>query len=64
MSEDVSDEEFESEAAAEQRTTYLETIAETGGPFAEYDYREGRVLLRVAGDVKPSQARRYSDALP
>ena len=63
MSEGGSIEVFESEEDAERRAAYLEGIAKSGvGPFAEYDYRRGRVLLRVAGNLTPRQAREYEAA--
>ena len=63
VSEGGSIEVFESEEDAERRTTYIEGIAKSGvGPFAEYDYRRGRVLLRVAGNLTPKQAREYEAA--
>ena len=63
MSEGGSIEVFQSEEDAERRAAYLEGIAKSGvGPFAEYDYRRGRVLLRVAGNLTPRQAREYEAA--
>ncbi len=63
VSEGGSVEVFESEGDAEERENYVKAIGETGGPFAEYDYRRGRVLLRVAGNLTPRQAREYETAL-
>jgi len=63
VSEGGSVEVFEADADAEERETYVKAIGETGGPFAEYAYRRGRVLLRVAGDLTPTQAREYEAAL-
>ncbi len=63
VSEGGSIEVFESEGDAEERTTYVKAIAESGGPFAEYDYRSRRVLLRLAGNLTPKQARQYEAAL-
>ena len=63
VSEGGSIEIFETEEDAERRTAYLEGIAKSGvGPFAEYDYPRGRVLLRVAGNLTPKQAREYEAA--
>ncbi len=64
VSEGGSVEVFASEDEAEKRTAYVEAIGQSGvGPFAEYDYRRGRVLLRVAGGLTPKQAREYEAAL-
>jgi len=63
VSEGGSIEVFASEGDAEERTAYVKAIGETGGPFAEYDYQSGQVLLRVAGNLTPKQAREYEAAL-
>ena len=64
MSEGGLVEVFASEDDAETRTEYVEGIGQSGvGPFAEYDYRRGRVLLRIAGNLTPTQAREYETAL-
>lgn len=64
VSEGGSIEVFASEDDAEKRTAYVESIGKSGvGPFAEYDYRRGQVLLRVAGNLTPKQARQYERAL-
>jgi hypothetical protein len=64
VSEGGSIEVFALEADAEKRTEYVESIGKSGvGPFAEYDYRRGQVLLRVAGNLTPKQARQYERAL-
>lgn len=63
VSEGGSIEVFESEGDAKKRATYVESIGQGGvGPFVEYDYRRGRVLLRVAGNLTPKQAREYEAA--
>lgn len=62
-SEGGSVEVFASESEAVERLNYVEAIAKSGGLFAEYDYREGQVLLRISKDVAPSKARRYGEAL-
>lgn len=60
VSEGGSIEVVESDSDAEKRQAYVESIGKSGvGPFAEYDYRRGRVLLRVAGNLTPKQAREY-----
>jgi hypothetical protein len=64
VSEGGSIEVFTSADEAEKRAAYVEGIGKSGvGPFAEYDYRRGRVLLRIAGNLTPKQAREYERAL-
>lgn len=63
-SEGGSVETFASEGEAEKRASYLETVSESGPLFTEYDYREGRVVLRLAGKLAPRKARRYGGMLP
>ena len=54
---------FDDEDAAKQRYEYITTIVkETGGLLTEYDYLDGTVLLRVSGELKPSQAEEYKSA--
>lgn len=49
---------------AEGATKRKEFIAAIGAPLAnEYDYTNGRVLVRVTGDLPPSQAKEYETAL-
>lgn len=54
---------FDDEEAARARFEYVEAIGKSGGPFAEYDYIDGRVVLRVSADLTPSQAAEYEAAL-
>jgi len=64
ISEGGAIEVFASEDEAKKRADFVEAIGKSGiGPLAEYDYRRGRVLLRVAGDLTPRQARQYKRAL-
>ncbi len=54
---------FASVARAEARHTYVVTITESALMFAEYDYLEGTVLLRLSSRLTPDQAEEYADAL-
>jgi hypothetical protein len=54
---------FDDEDAAENRYDYITTIVEeAGGLLTEYDYLDGTVLLRVSGELKPSEAEEYESA--
>lgn len=54
---------FETEAAAEKRAEYIRKIGESIPTFAEYDYVQGPVLLRVSKILTPTQAKEYEKAL-
>ena len=54
---------FRTRAEATRRLKYLAAVTQSIPLFAEYQYLEGLVLLRVAGDLTPSQAKRYGVAL-
>jgi hypothetical protein len=55
---------FATEAGAKDRRDYLVNIvSQTGGLLSEYDYLDGVVLLRVNGQLKPSEAEEYEAAL-
>lgn len=54
---------FETEAAAEKRAEYIRKIGESMPTFAEYDYVQGPVLLRVSKILTPTQAKGYEEAL-
>ncbi len=60
---DVSDggslEMFKSESAAKRRYRYLKGITSSSPLFAEYSYLHGTVLLRLATELTPSQAKEY-----
>lgn len=56
-------ETFDNEDDAARRQEYLETGTQGIPAFAEYTYREGTVLLRVAGRLTPDQAAEYEEAL-
>ncbi|NYD40062.1 hypothetical protein [Nocardioides panaciterrulae] len=47
---------------AAARAHDIQTKLQTYGLGAEWDYGAGRVLLRIAGDVPPSQATKIRDA--
>jgi predicted ABC-type transport system involved in lysophospholipase L1 biosynthesis ATPase subunit len=56
-------EQWGSEDEAQARADYIATIAESAPMLAnEYDYVDGPMLLRVTGEIKPSDAKRYQEA--
>lgn len=55
-------ETFATEADMLARKTYIEGIAKSP-PFAEYDYGQGRILLRLSSKLTPDQALAYQQAL-
>jgi hypothetical protein len=55
-------ERWPSEADAKARIKDIQDKLETYGLGAEWDYVRGRVLLRVAGELKPSEAAAYQKA--
>lgn len=54
---------FGTEGDAKRRFDYVSAIARSGGPFSEYAYVHGNVLLRISNELTPTQAREYEDAL-
>ena len=55
---------FENKDDAVRRQEYLEVVTEgLGGPFSEYAYRQGTVLLRLSPRLTPEQAEEYEAAL-
>jgi hypothetical protein len=54
---------FKTRADAKRRLQYVAAITQSSPLFTEYQYLEGLILLRVAGDLTPGQARRYGAAL-
>jgi len=54
---------FDTAAAAEKRAAYIRKIGESMPTFAEYDYVQGPVLLRVSKILTPTQAKEYEQAL-
>lgn len=57
-------EEFGSESDAEERSDYIQGILDAGGAMfgTEYHYLDGGLLLRVSGELKPSEAEEYETA--
>lgn len=56
-------ERWPSQAAAQARADFIQKALEAMPILGtEYDYVRGGLLLRVAGDLKPSQAKEYQQA--
>lgn len=53
---------FASKADAKRRYDYVSAIAKSP-LFSEYDYLEGKVLLRLSHILTPTQAKRYEASL-
>jgi hypothetical protein len=57
-------EQWPSAAAAKARSEYIQTVQQAAPMLGtEYHYLTGRVLVRVAGHLKPSQAKAYAAAV-
>ncbi len=57
-------EEWPNAAAAEERSSYIQSIQkESPALGSEYHYLDGAVLVRVWGDLKPSEAAEYEMAV-
>lgn len=56
-------ETFSSEADAKRRQEYVATVTKSVPMFAEYGYRNGRVLVRVSGKLTPDQAKAYESSV-
>jgi hypothetical protein len=56
-------ETFGSEGDAKTRYGYVHTISSGSPLFAEYEYRDGTVLLRLSHYLTPNQAAEYKRAL-
>lgn len=54
---------FETEEDAIRRDEYLRALSEAVPMFAEYRYRDDRVLLRLSLRLTPEQAEEYETAL-
>lgn len=54
---------FANDQDAKQRFDYVSNIAKAGGMFAEYDFLDGNVLLRLSHDLTPTQEKQYEQAL-
>ena len=56
-------EEFEDADEAEERSDYIQDILEAAPIMgSEYHYLDGNLLLRVTGELKPSDAEKYEAA--
>lgn len=55
-------ETFSNSTDARNRFRYVSGIARSTPLFAEYDYLEGTVLLRVSRELTPTQAKAYERA--
>jgi hypothetical protein len=55
-------ETFASKDEAKRRFDYVSAIAKSASLFAEYDYVEGTVFLRVSHELTPAQAKAYERA--
>ncbi|MFC8734337.1 hypothetical protein ACFT5B_17935 [Luteimicrobium sp. NPDC057192] len=53
---------FAAEPDAKARVAYIDSIISGSSLFTEYDTRDGKALLRVSGDIKPSLANEYKAA--
>lgn len=49
---------------AKARVADIQKKLKDFGLGAEYDYVRGNLLLRVAGDLRPSEVKQYADAFP
>lgn len=54
---------FDDEDAASKREEYIKAIAESGGLFAEYTYRDGLVVLRLSSELTPDRTAEFEKAL-
>ena len=54
---------FATLADATKHTQYVQGIATSSALFAEYDYQDGLVLLRISKQLTPDQAQAYQAAL-
>lgn len=54
---------FATASAAAKRRDHLQAVVmQTSGLLSEYDYVDGKVLLRVSGELEPSAAEDYVNA--
>jgi hypothetical protein len=54
---------FATQADATKRFTYVQSIASSSALFAEYDFQDGVVVLRVSKILTPAQSQAYLTAL-
>jgi hypothetical protein len=52
-------ESFADDATLKSRSDYLKTISESAPMFAEYQFSNGLMLLRLSSDLTPKQAKAY-----
>lgn len=55
-------ETFSNTTAARKRFNYVSSVTESSPLFAEYDYLEGTVFLRLSHELTPKQAKVYERA--
>lgn len=56
-------EQWPSESAAKKRADYIQSILKDSPILgSEYDYTDGAILLRISGNLKPSEAQEYEAA--
>jgi hypothetical protein len=56
-------ETFQNKGEASRRYRHVHAIATSSSLFAEYDYVEGNVVLRISHELTPRQAKAYERAL-
>lgn len=56
-------ETFASSDDAKRRADYVKRISQSFGPLVEYDFLQGKVLLRLSKDLTPTQAKQYEQTL-
>ncbi|HEX8727665.1 MAG TPA: hypothetical protein VF739_03525 [Ktedonobacterales bacterium] len=57
-------ETFANPTDAQKRFTYLQSISTSGNAlFAEYEYLDGDVIVRISSQLTPDQAKAYETAL-
>ncbi len=54
---------FATVADAQNRFTYIQAISKSSPLFAEYEYLDGLVILRISSQLTPVQAKAYEAAL-
>ncbi|MFB5192701.1 hypothetical protein [Alicyclobacillus fastidiosus] len=50
---------FPNTTSAKKRYTYISSIAQSAPMFEEYDYLDGKVLMRISDDLTPTQEKQY-----
>lgn len=54
---------FDNKKDADSRYEYISNIAKQGGIFAEYDFQDKNVILRISNDLTPEQEKEYEITL-